>query len=129
MGKRREPIRHHEIVGLFAERLRQLRRSRGMTQVELAREAQVTTTYVGKLENGGAAPGIDTIARLAAALGVAPPDLLPTPSPPDPVGVLQAQARRLSDALIRAGDRETLELFVPLLARLGGTLTAPGPAT
>ena len=125
MARRREPIRHHEIVGRFAGRLRDLRRSRGMTQVELARLAGVTATYVGKLENGAVAPGIDLVARLAAALGADPAELVPAAAPADPVAVLQAQARRLADGLIRAGDRETLELLVPLLARLGGTLNPP----
>lgn len=126
MGKRREPVRHHDIVGLFAARLRDLRRAGGLSQVQLAEQAGVTTTYVGKLENGVAAPGIDLVAHLAAALGVAPPDLLPAPSPPDPVGVLQAQVRRLAEGIVQSGDRETLELLAPLLARLSGTLNPPG---
>lgn len=123
MARSRGPVRHHPIVGLFAERLRALRRARGMSQVQ---RAGVTGTYIGKLENGGAAPGIDLVAQLASALGAAPLDLLPAPAPPDPVGVLQAQVRRLSESIIRAGDRETLELLAPLLARLGGTLSPSG---
>ena len=36
MGKRKAtPIQHHEIVQRFASRLRELRRTRGMTQKEL----------------------------------------------------------------------------------------------
>ncbi|MCB9921814.1 MAG: helix-turn-helix transcriptional regulator [Planctomycetaceae bacterium] len=44
--------------------MRELRRSRGMTQAELARLAQITTSYVGRLESGGAAPEIDLVDRL-----------------------------------------------------------------
>ena len=50
--------RRPEIVRLFAARLREVRHSRGMTQADLARRAHVTTSYVGRLESGGAAPGI-----------------------------------------------------------------------
>jgi len=45
MAKRRKvQIVHDEIVRLFASRLRSLRLSRGMTQAELSRQAQVTAT-------------------------------------------------------------------------------------
>jgi transcriptional regulator with XRE-family HTH domain len=118
MARKRQPIQHDLVVRRFAVRLRELRRSRGMTQAELARLAHVTTTYIGRLENEGAAPGIDLVARLAAALGVELADLLPTTEPPDPDEVLRAQARRLFDGLLPNADRETLQLLVPFLARL-----------
>jgi transcriptional regulator with XRE-family HTH domain len=118
MARKRQPIQHDLVVRRFAARLRELRRARGMTQAELARLAHVTTTYIGRLENEGAAPGIDLVARLAAALGVELADLLPTTEPPDPDEVLRAQARRLFDGLLPNADRETLQLLVPFLARL-----------
>ena len=117
MARKRQPITHDEVVRRFAARLREVRRGRGMTQAELARLANVTVTYVGRLENEGAAPGIDLVARLAGALGVDLPELLPTVDPPDPDQVLRAQARRLFDGLLPAADRDTLQLLVPLLAR------------
>jgi len=120
MGKKRkqQPIEHDEVVGRFATRLRELRHARGMTQTSLAEAAQVTSTYIGRLENGGAAPGIDLVARLAIALGAELTDLLPTTDPPDTVEVLRTQAQRLFDGLLRSADRETLQLLVPFLARL-----------
>lgn len=122
MGKQRkqEPIRHDAIVRRFAARLRELRHARGMTQAELARLAEVTVTYVGRLENEGAAPGIDLVARLAVAMGVELTELLPTVDPPEPVEVLRAQARRLFESVMRSADLETLQLLVPFLARLEG---------
>jgi transcriptional regulator with XRE-family HTH domain len=77
MGKRKTRIVHADIVRLFAARLRELRLSRGMTQQQLARQAQVSNTYIGRLEGEEAAPGIDLVARLAAALGCTVHDLLP----------------------------------------------------
>src|SRR5205823_8138284 len=59
MAKRKPRIQHAEVVGLFAARLREVRRSRGLTQAELAQRATVTASYVWRLESGGAAPGID----------------------------------------------------------------------
>lgn len=117
MAKRKVRIEHDPIVGIFAARLREVRLSRGMTQTDLATRAVVTPTYVGKLEAGTVAPGIDLVARLAKALGTTVADLLPEDGPPDPLPVLKEQAGRLAEAL-GAADRETLSMVVPLLARL-----------
>ena len=52
-----ELIRHDEIVARFGQRLREVRLSRGMSQAELARQAEVTTNYISRLEGGGACTG------------------------------------------------------------------------
>jgi transcriptional regulator with XRE-family HTH domain len=119
MGKRRKArIEQDEVVRLFAARLREVRRSRGMTQVELGRRANVTASYVWRLESGGAAPGIDLVARLARALGTSSHDLMPKVAPSDTMAILRDQARGLFDSLLAAADRETLLMLNPLLARL-----------
>lgn len=118
MAKRKTRIAHAEIVRLFAARLREVRHSRGMTQADLAREAHVTTSYIGRLEAGGAAPGIDLVDRLAKALGTTVNDLLPTTDSPDTQAALRDQARGLAEALIQAAGKETLMMLCPLLARL-----------
>lgn len=119
MAKRRKSrIEQDEVVRLFAARLRELRRSRGMTQAELGRRASVTASYLWRLESGGAAPGIDLVSRLARALGTTSHDLMPQTAPPDTTAVLRDQARGLFEALLAAADRETLLMLNPLLARL-----------
>jgi transcriptional regulator with XRE-family HTH domain len=111
--------KHDEIVRRFSARLKELRAARGMTQADLAKAAGVTETYIGKLEAGRAAPGIDMVARLAKGLSTTVADLLPESDPPDPEEVLRRQARTLASEVIGTADRETLQLLVPLLARLG----------
>lgn len=111
-------IEQDEVVRLFAARLREVRRSRGMTQAELSRRAHVTASYVWRLESGGVAPGIDLVARLAGALGTTTHGLMPSTAPPDTMAVLRDQARGLFDALLAAADRETLLMLNPLFARL-----------
>jgi transcriptional regulator with XRE-family HTH domain len=118
MAKRKARIDHAEIVRRFGARLRELRLAQGMTQLQLAEKAQVTTTYVGRLESGGAAPGIDLVERLATALGTTVADLLPATDPPDKLEILRAQARVLCDTLLEKADRETLQMVNPLLARI-----------
>jgi transcriptional regulator with XRE-family HTH domain len=119
MAKQRKTrIEQDEVVRLFASRLKEVRRSRGRTQMELSRQAQVTASYFWRLESGGAAPGIDLVARLARALATTTNDLLPTTAPPDTSAMLLDQARALFNALLTAADRETLLMLNPLLARL-----------
>ena len=89
-----------------------------MTQAELAAKAHVTASYVWRLESGGAAPGIDLVDRLAVALGTSAADLLPVAEPPDSLPVLRDQARMLFESPMTEGDRETLILLNPLMARL-----------
>jgi transcriptional regulator with XRE-family HTH domain len=118
MAKRKDRIEHAQVVRLFGVRLRELRTNRGMTQADLAERAQVTVTYIGRLEGGGAAPGIDLVERLATALGTTMADLLPVEAPRDSVAVLKAHAKRLFEELLGKADRDTLLMLNPLLARL-----------
>ena len=50
--------------------LRELRRSRGLTQEELAARAHIHRNYVGALERGERSPTFDSAAKLLQALGV-----------------------------------------------------------
>ena len=119
----KKQIRHAAIVNRFATRLRELRASRGMRQSDLAKAAKITTSYVGRLESGGAAPGIDLVARLADSLGTTVNDLLQGDSRPDEAAILKKRAKSLFDDLLKNADRETLLWLVPVLARLGESPT------
>ena len=67
------PLRNRSIP---LPHLRELRRSRGLSQKELGEAAKVASGTVYRLENGlrGAYPG--TLRKLAVALEVTPEDLL-----------------------------------------------------
>lgn len=116
-GKKR-PVTHAPIVSRFAAKLREVRVTRGMTQVELARLAHVTSSYITRLETARTAPGIDLVDRLSVALGCSASDLLSTDQPPDPIPVLKGQVRRLADTILAEGDVETLQLTAQILARI-----------
>lgn len=57
-------------------RVRDLRVSRGLTQEQLAFEAQIDLTYLGGIERGRRNPSLLVMVRIASALGVAPAELL-----------------------------------------------------
>lgn len=118
MPRRRYPIRQSELVKRFAERLREVRLSRGMTQATLAREANVTSSYLSRLEGAKVAPGIDMIERLAAVLGTTVVDLLPVTSQPDLLPILVNEAKRMLDLLVESGSRESFLRLNPLLSLL-----------
>jgi transcriptional regulator with XRE-family HTH domain len=119
MRPRKKRIDHDPIVARFGQRLREIRQAQGMTQAYLAEQAEVGLSYITRLESGLSAPGIDLVARLAAALGTTVANLLPTSAPPqDDVAVLRQRARKLFDALVQTDDRQLLGLLNQFLARL-----------
>jgi transcriptional regulator with XRE-family HTH domain len=121
MSGQKKKIDHEAVVRRFGERLKEVRRGKGMTQADLAEKTAITASYIGRLERAGAAPGIDLVARLAAALGTTIADLLPEADPPDQAPVLREQARRLFDGIIKSDDVVTLQLLTQFLARLADT--------
>jgi len=54
----------------FGRQLQRLRRSKNMTQSELAEKAGLSDNHVGAIEHGFRGPSLDTIAHLAKALDI-----------------------------------------------------------
>jgi transcriptional regulator with XRE-family HTH domain len=118
MANKKTKIEHELIVERFARQLRKVRVGLGMTQAELAQRAEITTTYVSKLESAGAAPGIDLVEKLALALGVGITELLPIPAPEESTAVARDQARELFENLLKMADQRTFAMLNPFLALL-----------
>jgi len=60
----------------FGDKVRELRRAKGLSQEELAFRAGVHRNYLGGIERGERNPALDNIAAIAKALGVNPSELL-----------------------------------------------------
>jgi transcriptional regulator with XRE-family HTH domain len=65
-----------DLPKILGRNVRDARRKAGMSQEQLAFEAGMKRSYVSDLERGTRNPSVKAIGRLAAALGVEPPDLL-----------------------------------------------------
>ena len=65
-----------DVVQLLGERVRYYRKLKGMTQDELAHEAEMERSYVSDLERGTRNPSVRALGRLAEALEVEPHVLL-----------------------------------------------------
>jgi len=63
----------------FATNLRRLRHARGLSQDDLAYEAEVSRSYLSQLEKGSFYASLKIIGRLAEALDVEPAELLKLP--------------------------------------------------
>lgn len=59
-----------ETLEGFAQRLRELRKSKNLSQTELGQLAVLHYTHIGRFERGASRPSGDTLMRLADALGV-----------------------------------------------------------
>lgn len=64
----------------LGERIRQLRKDRGMSQTELARAVDLSYAQIGRYETKGAQPSAEALKKIADALGVSPDFLIYGPA-------------------------------------------------
>jgi transcriptional regulator with XRE-family HTH domain len=64
-----------EIRAVLAKNMRRLRMAKGLSQDALAADADQHQGLISEIENGRANPGIDTLGKIATALGVHPHEL------------------------------------------------------
>jgi transcriptional regulator with XRE-family HTH domain len=75
-----------DLREVFAANLRRLRNSKGVSQDELAYEANVSRSYLSQLEKGTFYASLNVVGRLSEALGVEPAELLKIPQKRMPRG-------------------------------------------
>lgn len=59
-----------------ARNLRVLRKQKGLSQEELAFQAEINRNYVGQIEREEKSPTIDVVEKLCGSLGITPSALL-----------------------------------------------------
>ncbi|HTZ63159.1 MAG TPA: helix-turn-helix transcriptional regulator [Solirubrobacteraceae bacterium] len=85
-----------EVAG---ELIRDIRRRSGLRQAELARRAGLPRSVVSAYERGHRQPGVDALARLAAAAGMELRVSSVPPVDPDRAGRILAQVLDLAESL------------------------------
>lgn len=68
-----------DLRQVFATNLRRLRHAKGLSQEELANEADINRTYMSKLETGSTYAGLEIVGKLADVLTVEPAEFLRMP--------------------------------------------------
>jgi uncharacterized protein len=106
----------HVTDRVAGELIREIRRESGLRQAELARRAALPRSVVSAYEHGRRQPGVDALARLAAAAGLEL-RIAPSSAAVDPVraGRILAQVLDLAEVL---PSRRRGALEYPSLARL-----------
>jgi len=69
-----------DLRDVFATNLRRLRHAKGLSQDDLAYEAEVSRSYLSQIEKGAFFASLKIVGRLAEALNVEPAELLKTPT-------------------------------------------------
>jgi transcriptional regulator with XRE-family HTH domain len=64
-----------DIRGVLAKNVRRLRKAKGLSQAALATDAGQHQGFISEVENGRTNPELDTVGKIAAALGVHPREL------------------------------------------------------
>lgn len=62
------------LLQLIGERIRQVRKSKGLTQEELAEKAGINASYMGTVERGDRNISIETLEKIMKGLDVTPTD-------------------------------------------------------
>ena len=70
-----------EIIKIVADNVRSARKAAGLSQEELAHEAEIDRTYISQVERRQRNLTISVLARIARALGTTPDRLLIPPTP------------------------------------------------
>ena len=68
-----------DLRDVFARNLRRLRNERGLSQDDLAYEAEVSRSYLSQLEKGAFFASLRIIEKLAVVLNIEPAELLKRP--------------------------------------------------
>jgi transcriptional regulator with XRE-family HTH domain len=69
-----------DLREVFATNLRRFRHAKGLSQDDLAYEAEVSRSYLSQLEKGAFYASLKIVGRLATVLEVEPAELLRKPS-------------------------------------------------
>jgi transcriptional regulator with XRE-family HTH domain len=88
-----------EIFQGISDRIREIRRQRGLTMDDLAKKAGFTKSYLSQIENLKREPTIGTLVTIANALGISVFSLIGTDAPADS-----------GPAIVRAGERKRISL-------------------
>jgi transcriptional regulator with XRE-family HTH domain len=75
-----------DLRQVFAANLRRLRHAKGLSQEDLAYEADVNRSYMSTLERDASYPGLEIMGKLATVLEVEPAELLKLPKKRKPRG-------------------------------------------
>ncbi len=127
-----------DLEAVLGTGLRSARTRAGLTMARLAELSGVSQPHLSQLENGKVSPSINTLYRLANALGISPQQLLPGSAPTSiaiiragsvtPTAIMDSPASAMARVLVGSPDRmlQVQELSVEADHDLGGFFSHDG---
>jgi len=103
-----------DVKGLIGDRIRQLRKEKGLSQERLGDKSELHYTHIGSIERGEKNWSIDTLIKVAKGLNVEVVDLFNFPMPP-------ADAKKMKKSLIEdisKSSPEAIRILSDLAKRL-----------
>ena len=100
-----------DVKKLIGDRIRQMRKEKGLSQEKLGYESELHCTHIGSIERGQKNWSIDTLIKVAKGLNVEVADLFNFPGPP-------ADAKKVKKSLvedINASSPESVKILSDLL--------------
>lgn len=67
----------NKSIRAIAARLKKTRLEKGLTQLEVAEKADLSTNYYARIERAEVSPSVDTLEKLVKALKIRSSDILP----------------------------------------------------
>jgi transcriptional regulator with XRE-family HTH domain len=98
----------------LGEQIRELRLSAGITQEQLGEKASLNYKFIGELERGRVNVSLDSLVKIASALGVKPGSFFATDNPP--VRQVPVKEKNLLSKLT-ARDRRLIKKSLQLLSK------------
>ncbi len=105
-----------DLSALVVRRVRQIREARGLTQTDLGERAGIAPAEISRLERGRRVPRVDTLGRIAEALGVAPASFFEVDGEVEPLAVVEQL-----DVLLRGQPELVQRQVVAVAEALIGT--------
>ncbi len=119
MTENRRPKRDRKLARRFGERLQQLRRGAGLSQLDLGVTIGMSTPFISGLERGIRQPSLQSLRKLAGGLGVTLEDLVRGLGGKG-AGTNDAQVTRVVQAMrgmTRAEARQTVDAVEALVRK------------
>jgi transcriptional regulator with XRE-family HTH domain len=110
-----------DVKKLVGDRIRQIRKERGLSQEKLGYESELHCTHIGSIERGQKNWSIDTLIKVAKGLNVEVVDLFSFPMPP-------ADIKKLKKSLVEDINASPPEIIKFLSDLLNGLKSLQRPS-
>jgi len=117
-------MKEKDLKRLFGQKVKQLRRLKGLTQEELAEAIGRSVDTISNVERGFSSTRIETASYLAKALGVALPELFEfATTPKDRARAHRKELERLMELLLQCPPKR-LPALTQIIEQAVGLVTA-----